>query len=244
MDSTINLHEAAGKVRSRRALMVGALGGLGAWATSAVGRRVSPAEAATGDPLLLGEENDAGELGTELRSASAAPVLFVLQNGGDGAGISVFNGGLGAPAILATSNTGRAIEASVGSSESSAEVITARAINGIAISASSRDKHAIVGSSVSKHGVQGKSENGAGVYAVSTNGDGLVARHRTGPGWAGRFHGDVLIQGNCTLKERPSTPAAPTADRAQLFLRDNGSGKSELCVQFATGPVQVLATEP
>ena len=92
--------------------------------------------------------------------------------------------------------------------------------------------------------MQGKSENGAGVYAVSTNGDGLVARHRTGPGWAGRFHGDVLIQGNCTLKERPSTPAAPTADRAQLFLRDNGSGKSELCVQFASGPVQVLATEP
>ena len=90
------------------------------------------------------------------------------------------------------------------------EAITARAINGIAISASSRDKHAIVGSSVSKHGVQGKSENGAGVYAVSTNGDGLVARHRTGPGWAGRFHGDVLIQ---ELHAQRAPEHAARADR-------------------------------
>ena len=244
MDSTTNLHEVGGKVRSRRALLVGVLGGVGAWATSAVGRRVSPAEAAAGDPMLIGRENNAVESGTELMSATGTAVLFVLQNGGSGAGIDVFNGGLGGPAIRATANTGRAFEARSGSSASTTELITARADNGIAISASSSAKHGIVGSSVSKHGVQGKSENGAGVYAVSTNGDGLVARHQNGPGWAGRFHGDVLIQGNCTLKERPSTPAAPTADRAQLFLRDSGSGKSELCVQFATGPVQVLATEP
>ena len=127
MDSTTNLIEAAGKVRSRRALIVGALGGLGAWATSAVGRRVSPAEAARAIHSCWERRTTLADRVTHLRSASGGPVLFVLQNGGDGAGISVFNGGLGGPAIRATGNTGRAIEASAGSSESSIEVITARA---------------------------------------------------------------------------------------------------------------------
>lgn len=41
-----------------------------------------------------------------------------------------------------------------------------------------------------------------------------------------------------------STPDAPDADKAVLFVKDNGSGKSQLCVRFATGAVQVIATEP
>jgi hypothetical protein len=39
-------------------------------------------------------------------------------------------------------------------------------------------------------------------------------------------------------------PAAPATDRGRLYYRDNGSGKTQLCVRFATGAVQVLATEP
>jgi hypothetical protein len=39
-------------------------------------------------------------------------------------------------------------------------------------------------------------------------------------------------------------PPAPTAGRARLFLRDTGAGKTQFCVRFATGPIQVLATEP
>lgn len=39
-------------------------------------------------------------------------------------------------------------------------------------------------------------------------------------------------------------PAAPAANRARLFARDNGAGKTQLCVRFPTGAVQVLATEP
>jgi hypothetical protein len=39
-------------------------------------------------------------------------------------------------------------------------------------------------------------------------------------------------------------PAAPAAGRARLFVRDNGSGKTQLCVRFSTGVVQVLATQP
>ncbi len=39
-------------------------------------------------------------------------------------------------------------------------------------------------------------------------------------------------------------PAAPAANGATLYARDNGAGKTELCVRFATGAVQVIATQP
>jgi len=46
------------------------------------------------------------------------------------------------------------------------------------------------------------------------------------------------------MVELPADPPAPTADNARLFVRDNGSGKTQLCVRFNTGAVQVLATQP
>jgi len=39
-------------------------------------------------------------------------------------------------------------------------------------------------------------------------------------------------------------PPAPTTGRGRIYMRDTGSGKTQLCVRFPTGPVQVLATEP
>jgi hypothetical protein len=39
-------------------------------------------------------------------------------------------------------------------------------------------------------------------------------------------------------------PPAPAPTRARLFARDTGTGKTQLCVKFSTGVVQVLATQP
>ena len=44
--------------------------------------------------------------------------------------------------------------------------------------------------------------------------------------------------------ELGADPAAPAANKARLFMRDNGSGKTQFCVRFPTGAVQVLATQP
>ena len=41
-----------------------------------------------------------------------------------------------------------------------------------------------------------------------------------------------------------SDPSAPAANGATLYARDNGSGKTQLCVRFNTGAVQVIATQP
>jgi len=46
------------------------------------------------------------------------------------------------------------------------------------------------------------------------------------------------------LPEQASDPAAPAANNARIFTKDNGSGKTQLVVRFATGAVQVIATEP
>lgn len=59
-----------------------------------------------------------------------------------------------------------------------------------------------------------------------------------------RFGADeVKFQGYAELPEI-SDPAAGAANTARMFCRDNGSGKSQLCVRFASGAVQVIATEP
>lgn len=47
-----------------------------------------------------------------------------------------------------------------------------------------------------------------------------------------------------TVSESASDAPAPGANKAALFARDNGSGKTQLCVRFNTGAVQILATEP
>ena len=41
-----------------------------------------------------------------------------------------------------------------------------------------------------------------------------------------------------------SDAAAPAANGARLYARDNGSGKTQLVVVFNSGSVQVIATEP
>lgn len=41
-----------------------------------------------------------------------------------------------------------------------------------------------------------------------------------------------------------STPSAPAANKCRLFVRDNGSGKTQLCALFSSGAVQVIATQP
>jgi hypothetical protein len=44
--------------------------------------------------------------------------------------------------------------------------------------------------------------------------------------------------------ELAADPAAPAANGGRLYLKDNGSGKTQLCILFATGAVQVISTEP
>lgn len=46
------------------------------------------------------------------------------------------------------------------------------------------------------------------------------------------------------LEEAGSDLPAGATNQARIYTKDNGGGKTQLCVRFATGAVQILATEP
>jgi hypothetical protein len=54
----------------------------------------------------------------------------------------------------------------------------------------------------------------------------------------------LVLQQTFVEMTEQTDPAAPGANRGRLYVRDNGAGKSQLCVRFASGAVQVIATEP
>ena len=223
MESTTDLNEAAGKVRSRRVLLAGAVGGLAAWLAAAA-QRAMPAEASAGDPILAGRSNSAGEFSTELRARTTKPTLRAVQLGG-GAG------------LRAEAKSGRAVMA------------TARA-GGTAVWAHSPNHF----------GVKALTDTGFAVYAeVSQGHSNSVAVYAVAVGRNSKAleaHGPTLLDGTLgvggpisagsgvTLPEMNPNPAAPSSNQVRLFARDNGSGKTQICAKFATGDVQVLATEP
>ncbi len=84
----------------------------------------------------------------------------------------------------------------------------------------------------------------------TTNASGtLTDRFRIQAGLDGSVNivlvGNHLVQGAAYHElGEIADPAAPVADNARLYVRDNGAGKTQLVVRFPTGAVQVLATEP
>jgi hypothetical protein len=60
---------------------------------------------------------------------------------------------------------------------------------------------------------------------------------------AGWTHNSQYLYGDLILTEI-SDPDAPSSNKGRLYVRDNGSGKSQLVIRFPTGAIQVIATEP
>ena len=81
-----------------------------------------------------------------------------------------------------------------------------------------------------------------GVLGSTTSGRAIHGIASTVNGFAGVFEGKVSISRFVDVAEIAG-PAAPAADTARLFVRDNGAGKTQLCVRFNTGAVVVLATQ-
>lgn len=54
----------------------------------------------------------------------------------------------------------------------------------------------------------------------------------------------AIIREFMELQELAASPSQPAANRARLFVRDNGSGKTQLCILWPGNAVTVLSTEP
>jgi hypothetical protein len=90
------------------------------------------------------------------------------------------------------------------------------------------------------YGYAAQDSTSTGVYGESPAGRAVVGLSSSG--YAGYFAGKVYTTKFYELTEI-STPATPVANRARLFIKDNGLGKTQVCVKFANGTVKILATE-
>lgn len=174
----------ASRSRSRRALLAGALGGVGAWAATAVAR-VRPTHAAIGDPLILGSTaNSAGGDNTAMTTSSAGTALLVTQTG-SGTALRGSAVGPGSIAGFFTAQNGTGISGVTGNSsnfgifaQNNAAAGTGAALraaggnnHGVDASTNSDSAQAVRGSNTGKGaGVSGTSTFGTGVRGTGSNG--------------------------------------------------------------------------
>jgi hypothetical protein len=145
--------------------------------------------------------------------------------------------------------------------------------SGFGVYGTSTSSYGVHGTSSSRYGVIGTSSasdrpailgrsNGNSTGILGSSGGTPAAKAKTGvygyaaqdstskglygespAGYAGYFAGKVYTTKWYELTE-VNPPAAPGTNRARLFLRDNGNGKTQLCVRFHTETVKVLAVQP
>jgi hypothetical protein len=241
----IATHKPESKSRSRRALLVGALGGLGAVAAAAVGR-ASSVRGADGETIYVGgaftgtgttqiaSDPDGGNTvfvavgitgaGVQGNSTSSVGVEGNSASGGGVHGYSASNIGVYGD----NSATDRAAILGVAHASSTG----VQAVSGSALPPAAKANTGVYGfanQDSTATGVWGESAKGRGIQGTSSS------------GYAGYFSGKVFTTKWYELTEI-STPNTPGTSRARLFIRDS-AGKTQLCVKFGNGQVKVLAVE-
>jgi hypothetical protein len=280
---------------SRRALLAGALGGIGAVLAGAVSR-ANPVRA-EGEAMAVGGDYNDATTATILGNSTNTATVFLAQSTAGGIGVYGYSNSntavraesISGQAVLATSSSSTAVGGSsttgigvVGVSGSSAGVqgqtTTYNGVYGIATSTG----NGVLGQSNTGVGVYGYTNgtdeaairsrnpgNGAGLVAASGNEVPIAPTHtgiygfaqqdgasrgvwgnspaghgihgESDTGWAGYFDGRVFTSSYLEMPEI-ANPTTPGANRARLFVRDNGSGHTQLCVKFHNGAIRVLAT--
>jgi hypothetical protein len=221
METTTKVNAAEDRPRSRRALLAGVVGGLGAWLVSAA-QRAMPVEAGTGDPVRIGQVLGGGVSTTGLRAQTHHPAFRAVQMGG-GTGIH------------GESKSGRAV---VGISGPQGTGVHGYSASNVGVFAGT-DTGVCVNARAAG--------NGSIALFGDARGTNSIALLAFGPS---QLDGDVAIVGRLivtdptSLGQTSASQAAPSSGQVRLFARDNGRGKTQLCVQFASGEVQIVATEP
>jgi hypothetical protein len=225
------------KSPSRRALLAGALGGLGALAASAIAR-VNPVRAGTDGDVVLGSALNSTSTATAITNTTAGAQAFAAYATGGGTGVSGqsdsyigVNGSSSSSVGVVGSSGATNQPAIVGWSAGNSTGIQGH--SGTSSPPAAKAKTGVYGyaaQDASSHGVTGESPAGIGMYGISSTGYGVYS---AGVVYTTRFYELTEI----------STPVSPIANRARLFAKDNGLGKTQLCVKFANGTVKILATE-
>jgi hypothetical protein len=220
---------------------------------------------ATNQPAILGYSSG-NSTGVQGHSGTGNPAPAKAKTGvygeaaQDGTSKGVWGDSPAGHGVNGTSSSGIGV---AGTSDSNSGV-TGNSNSYIGVSGGSfaTDQPASIGLSVGNStGVQGysgssvvpaaKAKTGVYGYAaqdiyssgvIGESPAGMGVRGHTTSGYAGYFEGRVYTNAFYELTE-VATPATPIANRARLFIKDNGLGKTQVCVKFANGTVKVLATE-
>ena len=165
--------------RSRRAILAGALTGIGAWAASTL-TRGNPVAAASGDPIRMGQTNSAGGTNTTVQTNTTGPAYKVVQNG-TGVALRGESTGGNAAFLLAKNKSKFGLFAR-NSSSSGGSGGAIRAVGGqnIGVLATATNVAAIVGDANAAPGVSGSSDSDTGVLGTSISGTGVVGSGPTG----------------------------------------------------------------
>lgn len=204
----------------------------------------------------------AADTGTGVKGQSNTGIGVVGYSSG-GSGVAGQSGAVSGIGVSGTSGTGAGIYGSTNSGRGVHGYASAQGGIGVRGESNASDTPAVVARSLGNStGVLGFSGSGAvpvahartgvygrasqdtsskGVWGFSAKGHGVHGE--SGTGYAGYFDGKIFTTKFHEMQEIP-VPAAPTTNKARLFLRDNGSGKTQLCVRFSSGAVQVLSTQP
>jgi hypothetical protein len=235
------------KSSSRRAMLAGALGGLGALAASAIGRASLVRAGVDGDVVLGGDNTTSTQTSITITGSgdgifvSGAASGFVSVTGQSTAGNGVHGQSSSGTGVQGQSSSGRGVwgyslasdqPGSLGVSfGNSTGVLGYSGANPLPAARAKTGVYGYAPQDTASRGVTGESPAGIGVYGKSSTGYGVYSS------------GKVYTTKWYELTEI-SAPAAPIANRARLFARVNGVGKTQLCVRFQSGAVQVIKTEP
>jgi hypothetical protein len=169
MNPSISTSISNAKPRSRRALLAGAMGGLGAWAASAFGR--ASHVRAQGETVVVGGQYDTATSVTRLRNVANNSVVFWGESQAGGVGVEGrSDSNIGVEGISSTSVGVKGFSGSTygvyGSSTSSIGVggfsSASMGVHGL-----SEASHGVMGSSDSRAGVRGNSNDFIGVYGTT-----------------------------------------------------------------------------
>ncbi len=223
---TAPIQTSTSKPRSRRALLAGALGGVGAWAVG-VASRANPAQAASGDPLIIGVDNT---------STSNTSLVNTNPDGGVGLGAQcVVGGGLFGASQQYVGIVGRTFATNQPAIRGEGD---GNHTGVVGYSGNSSATPPVGNRKTGVYGYAAQDTLSKGVWGHSPKGQGV--RGSSDDGWAGYFDGKVFTNRFIELAEI-ANPQAPNINRARLFLRDV-AGRTQLCVRFHNGAIRVLAS--
>jgi hypothetical protein len=209
--------------------------------------------------------------GLEASTDSATKVALKATNSTAGGTVALFentSGSIAGPAVRAYTGGGSDADVHpsgdyadaggefagyngvIGASTSDGYGVLGLSPNGYGVRAVSTSSFGVYATSTTNYGVRGSSSSSTGVYGSSTSSYGVRGASADGIGVYGQSSSSyaVYAAGRAAVSQyldvsEMLAPANPATNIARLFVRDDGAGKTQLCVIFPTGAVQVIKTE-